>query len=161
MCKLRAGLVQGLLGEFAVCYVLKSADEQRAALDLGQDTGHAVNVFHDASRGKDSEHKVDLLARNTARDYSVERRKVLGMDHIPDHQHRDLGRWVELEDTEGLLGPVVLVRLQVGDKAAGLTQPLGFGETKIGLLDLRLRSFSIVNVCCRSVPADDLALFVF
>ena len=82
------------------------------------------------------------------------------MHKVPNQLYSDLSRGIKLEDTKGLLRPVVLVRLQIGDKAAGLTQPLRFGETKIGLLDLRLRSFSIVNVCGCSVPADDLALFV-
>ena len=86
--------------------------------------------------GHNPEYEIDIRARHAARDHSVERRQVLGVDDVPNHLHRDLGRGIELEDAEGLLGPVVVVRQQIRDEAARLAQPLGFGETKVGLLDL-------------------------
>lgn len=61
------------------------------------------------------------------------------MNNIPNHPHRDLGRGIEFENTEGLLGPIVVVCQQIGDEAARFAQLLGFGEPKIGLLDLRFR----------------------
>ena len=82
------------------------------------------------------------------------------MDHVPNHLHRDLGRRIELEDAEGLLGPVVLVRQQIRDEAARLAQPLGFGETKVGLLDLRLRAFSILDVERGRIPSIDSSLLI-
>src|SRR5260370_13517159 len=145
MRKLRAGPIQGLLGDLLVGTVVKSTYEPRSTLEVRQDTGHAANVFHGASRGNDPEHEVDLLARYPARDYSVERWQVLGVHKVPNHLHCDLGRGIELEDAVGLLGPGVVVRYYVCDKAARLAQPLGFGETKVGLLNLRLRPLSILD----------------
>src|SRR5262249_20181037 len=71
-----------------------------------------------------------------------------------------LGRGIELEDAEGLLGPTVVVRQQIRDEAACFAQPLGFGETKIGLLNLCLRPFALVNVRKQDVPAHNMALSV-
>ena len=82
------------------------------------------------------------------------------MDHVPNPLHRDLGRGIELEDAEGLLGPVVVVRHQIRDEAARLAQPLGFGETKVGLLDLRLRPFSVLDVERGHIPSIDSSLLI-
>src|SRR5215472_14079918 len=82
------------------------------------------------------------------------------MDDLPNSLHRDLGRRIELEDAESFFGPVMLVGYQICDEATRLAQPLGFGETKVGLLDLRLRPLSLINVRKQDVPADNLALRV-
>src|SRR5262249_42869160 len=157
MGELGAGLVQSLLGNLAFRYVLKSTDEYGTPGDLLRDTGDAAHVLRGTSRRHNAEYEVDIRARHATRDHSVERRQVLGVDHVPNHQQRDLGPGTELEDAEGLLGPVVVVPHQVRDEAARLAQPLGFGETKVGLLGLRLRQLSIVNIGACAIPPHDLA----
>ena len=83
-----------------------------------------------------------------------------GWKTVPNPLHRDLGRGIELEDAEELLGPVVLVRHQIRDEAARFAQPLGFGETKVGLLDLRLRPFAILDVERGHIPSIDSSLII-
>src|SRR5262245_13486549 len=151
--KLRAGSVQCFLGDLAFRHVLKSADEQGATRSLYHHTSHAAYVFHPASGKQNPEYEVDVSTSHSARDQSFKRRQILWVDHVPNHLHRDLGRGIELEDAEGLLGPVVVVCQQICDEAARFAQPLGFGETKIGLLDLRLRPLPVVDVCKEEIPA--------
>jgi hypothetical protein len=111
------GPVQGFLGDLAISYVLKSADEQRSADDMFDDTSHSSNVLHGASGRHEPERKIDVSARHGARDHVVERRQVVWVDHIPNHLHRDLGSRIELEDPESLLGPVVVICDQIRDEA--------------------------------------------
>src|SRR5262249_38401441 len=160
MGQLGARLVQGLLGELAFRYVLKSADEHGMTLALPHNASHAAQVLHSASRSHNPESKLDIRARHSARDHSVERRLVLGVDRVPTHLECDLGRGIELEDTESLVRKVVLVGHQIRDEAARFAYPLGFGKTKVGLLDLRLRPFALVNVRKQDVPAHNMALSV-
>ena len=87
-------------------------------------------------------------------------RQVLWVDDIPNHLNRDFGRGIELKDAEGLLGPVVIVGQQVRDEAARLAQSLGFGQTKVGLLDLRLRPFSVLDVERGYIPPIDSSLLI-
>src|SRR6266481_3848081 len=82
------------------------------------------------------------------------------MDSVPNPLYRDLCCRIELEDTEGLLGPLVLVSQQVGYEATGLAEPLCFGETQKGLLELRLGAFAILNVEGGHIPPADSTLFV-
>src|SRR5262245_44327321 len=67
---------------------------------------------------------------------------------------------MEFEGAEGFVRPVVFVSQQVRDEAARLAQTLGFSKTEIGLLDLRLRPFALVNVRQQDVPAHNMALTV-
>src|SRR5215471_12320838 len=156
MGEFRAGSVQGLLGELVFRYILKSADEHGAPPALRHDTSHAAQVLHGAPRGHNPESKVDIRASHAACDHSLEGRQVLRVDCVPNHLHVDLGRGIELEDAERLLGPVVLVHQQIRDEAACLAEPLGFGKTKVSLLDLLLRPFSIVNIGASAIPPYDL-----
>src|SRR5215469_1580495 len=146
MRKLRSSFVQGLFGQLALRHVLKSADEQGTTSALPRETRQAAQVLHGTSRGNNPKHKVDVFARHAARNHGVKRRQVLGMDGVPNRLRRDLGCRIKLEDAEGLLRPIVVIRENIGDEAARLAQALGFGKTKIGLLDLRLRPFPIVDV---------------
>src|SRR5215831_13217872 len=131
------------------------------ALALPHDPGHAAQVFHSASRGHNPESKLEIiLVRHSSRDHSVERRLVLRVDRVPNRLEVDLNRRIKLEDTEGLLGKVVLVRYQIRDVAACFAQPLGFGETKVGLLDARLRPFPLVDVSDKYIPAENSPLAV-
>src|SRR5215471_1400592 len=82
------------------------------------------------------------------------------MDDISNPLHCNLGCWIEVKDAESLLGPVVLVCDQVRDETPSLAEALGFGETKIGLLNLLLRPFALVNVRKQDVPAHNMALSV-
>ena len=90
----------------------------------------------------------------------LEQRQVVGVDDVANSLHRDLGRTIELEDAVGLLGPVVIVRHQIGDEAARLAQPLGVGETVVGPPELRLGPLSVFDVGVDSVPLDDRAGFI-
>src|SRR5690349_4015174 len=65
--KLGAGSVEGLLGDLVFGYVLKSADEQGATSNLLHDARHSPHVLDGASSGHNPEHKIDVLARHTAR----------------------------------------------------------------------------------------------
>ena len=78
-------LVQRLLGDLALCYILKSADEQGVTPELRHHTGHSADVLHCASRKRNPEYKIDIRTRHAARYHGVERRQVLGMDNIQDH----------------------------------------------------------------------------
>src|SRR5262249_37744004 len=147
--------------KLALRHILESSDEERTTPALCHDAGHAPQVLHNASRSNNSESKVDIRARHAACDYTLKRRQVPGVDRVPNQRYRDFCCGIELEDAERLLGPVVLVRQQIRDEAACLAETLGFGKTQVGLLDLLLRPFSIVNIGYRYVPADDLARFVF
>src|SRR5262249_39950971 len=123
------------------------------------DAGHAAQVLHSASRGHNPKSKLEIiLVRHSPRDHSVERRLVLRVDRIPNHLEVDLDCGVELEDTESLLGKVVLIRYQIRDVAACFAQPLGFGETKVGLLDPRLRPFPLVDVSDKYIPVQNSPL---
>ena len=82
------------------------------------------------------------------------------MDDVANPLHRDLRPGIELEDAEGLLGPVVVVRQQVRDEAARLAQPLGVGETVVGPPELRLGPLSVFDVGVYPVPLDDGAVLV-
>jgi hypothetical protein len=70
--KLRAGPVQGLLGDPARRYVLECADEQGTTRNLLQDTGHATHVLDGASSGHNPETKGDVRTRHCVRDHGVE-----------------------------------------------------------------------------------------
>src|SRR5262249_11694303 len=155
MGQLGARLVQGLLGELAFRYVLKSADEHGMTLALPHNASHPTQVLHSDSRSHNPESKLDIRARHSARDHRVERRLVLGMNRVPTHLKGDLGRGIELEDTESLVRKVVLVRHQIRDEAARFAYPLGFGKTKVGLVDLRLRPFSIIDVRDKRIPVEN------
>src|SRR5215467_15364577 len=160
MGKLGAGPVQGLLGELAFCYVLESADEHGVTRALPHNASQAVQVLYGAPRGHNPESKVNIRSRHSARDHSVERRQVLGVDRVPTHLEVDLGRGIELKDTERLLGPVVFVQQQIRDEAACFTQPLSFGETKISLFDLCLCPLSVVDVERGRIPSIDSSLLI-
>src|SRR5262245_13675987 len=54
----------------------------------------------------------------------------------------------------------MIIHLQICDEAPSLAQLLGFGKTKVGLLNLRFRPFSIVDVCGCSIPFYDASRFV-
>src|SRR5262249_28603919 len=89
------------------------------------------------------------------------------MHHLPNHVHRNLGRRIELENAEGLLRPIVVIRPQIGDEATRMAQPLGFGETlvsqpelRLGALSLFFRSLSVFDVRVDPVPLDDVSLLV-
>src|SRR5580704_14948077 len=82
------------------------------------------------------------------------------MNNILNHLHRDLGRRIEFENPEGLLGPIVVVCHQISDEAARFAESLGFGKTKVGFLDFRLSPFSIIDVGIGSIPLHDLAGFI-
>ena len=156
MGELGAGPVQGLLGDHALCHVLKGADEHRSTLDLLDDMGDAAHMLHGASGGHDAEGEIDVDARHAARDHGFERRQVIGVDDVANPLHRDFRRRIELEDAEGLLGPVVIVRHQIRDEAARLAQPLGVGEAVVGPPELRLGALSIVDVGEEHIPAGDV-----
>ena len=64
-------------------------------------------------------------------------------------------RGIELEDAEGLFGPVVVVCQQVRDEAARLAQSLGFGEMPVRLPEPRLRPLSVVDVGQEHIPTDN------
>ena len=111
--------------------------------------------FDGAAGGHDSERKIDVPPGQAARDHGVERRQVVRVDDVSNPLHRDFRRRVELEDAVGLFGPVMVVPHQVRDEAAGLTQPLGLGETVVGLPELRLGPLSVFDVGVHSVPLGD------
>jgi hypothetical protein len=54
----------------------------------------------------------------------------------------------------------VVVHQQIREEAARLAQPLGFGETKVGLLDLRLGPFSVLDVERGHIPSIDFSLLI-
>src|SRR4030095_6356346 len=83
--------------------------------------------------------------------------QILGVENLPNRFMRDSGPQIELEDPVELLGPIVFVRQQIRDEAARFAHSLSFGETKVGLLDLRLSSFAIIDVGKEKVPDADLA----
>src|ERR1700722_5999933 len=112
------------------------------------------------SREQNAKYKIDIRTRHTARDHSIEGRQVIGVDDIPNHLHRDFGGGVEFKYSEGFLGPVVFIRHQICDEAASLAQPLGFGQKKVGLFDLRFRSFAVLDVECGHIPPNDTSLIV-
>src|SRR5580692_10359521 len=160
MGKLEAGLLKGLLGNLALRHVLNGPAEQGSTRTLLDDTGDATQVLRGASGGHNAKYEVDVRARHGVRDHSVERRLIVGMDEIAEHLHRELRRGIDLADAVGFLGPDVDVRRQIRDEAARLAQPLGFGEIKVSLCELRLHASPVIDIRVDSAPPDDVPLLV-
>jgi hypothetical protein len=68
--------------------------------------------------------------------------------------HRRAG--LEVANPIELVGPVVLVPLEIRGETAGLAQPLGLGQMVVGLPKFCLGAFALVNVDQQVVPADDV-----
>src|SRR5262245_50519559 len=82
------------------------------------------------------------------------------MDHISNELHGDLDLRIELEDTAGFLGPVVVVADQVRDKAPGPAQALPIIEAVVCALELTFGALSIFDVRIDAIPSGDGARFV-
>src|SRR5580704_6856166 len=158
--KLGAGVLQGLLGNLALRHVLNSPAEQGSACTLLDDTGDATQVLRGSSGGHNPKYEVDVRARHRARDHSVERRLIVGVDEIAEHLHCELRRGIDLADAKGLLGPDVDVRGQICDETARLAQPLSFGKIKMSLRELRLYTSPVIDIRVDSTPPDDVPSLV-
>src|SRR5271165_3408900 len=145
-------LIESIFRNLAVCHILKSADEQGTTLNMRKDMGHTPNVLDRASGCDNPEHEVNINALQTLRDDRIKREQIVRMDHIPNHLHCYLNLRIKLENAEGLLRPVVVIRHQVRDKTTRLAHSLSFGKTQVCLLDLLLRPFSVVNIDHYAIP---------
>ena len=88
MGELGAGLAQGLLGDHALRHVLKGADEHRATLDLLDNVGNTAHMLHGAAGGHNPKTEIDIDPGHAAGDHRVERRQVVGMDHVSNSSAR-------------------------------------------------------------------------
>src|SRR5262245_11255539 len=74
------------------------------------------------------------------------------MDHVPDPLHRYLRSGLELEDTKGLVRPIVIVSDEIGDEAARVTESLRFGETIVRPPELHFGPVEVLDVDHHAVP---------
>ncbi len=161
MGELGTGPRQGLLGGFAFSYVLNRADEHGATRYRLHYVGNSMDMLHVPSRGDDAVGEFEFPSSpSTVRLNAASNNGRSSGWTTSESPMRDSGRRIELEDPEELLGPVVVVHQQIRDEAASLAQPLGFRETKVGLLDLRLRPLSLLDVERGRIPSIDSSLLI-